>query len=99
MPINVEFNLSKPRVKVFFWRKISCSKWSEQFQWFEVKEAIAKDKNKNDISENSISGMPILLKDNINTKEMPTTAGAIALARNHTKNDAFIVEKLKENGA
>ncbi|MGK0414542.1 MAG: amidase [Polaribacter sp.] len=44
-------------------------------------------------------GMPILLKDNINTKEMPTTAGAVALQRNFTKSDAFIVEKLKENGA
>lgn len=47
----------------------------------------------------SVFGMPILLKDNINTKEMPTTAGALALQRNFTKNDAFIVQKLKENGA
>ena len=28
-----------------------------------------------------IYGMPILLKDNINTKNMKTTAGAVALAR------------------
>ncbi|WP_439132807.1 amidase family protein [Polaribacter sp.] len=64
-----------------------------------LNEARAKDKNKNKVSDSSIFGMPILLKDNINTKEMPTTAGALALQRNYTKNDAFIVEKLKENGA
>ncbi|MFK8059927.1 MAG: amidase family protein [Polaribacter sp.] len=66
-----------------------------------IKEAREKDKNRKEsfLSELSIYGMPILLKDNINTKEMPTTAGAIALERNFTKNDAFIVEKLKEEGA
>lgn len=64
-----------------------------------LKEAREKDKQKNDVSKFSIYGMPILLKDNINTKEMATTAGAIALQRNYTKSDAFIVEKLKENGA
>lgn len=45
-----------------------------------------------------IYGMPILLKDNINTKGMRTTAGAIALMNNEVE-DAFIVKKLKENGA
>lgn len=64
-----------------------------------VKEARARDKNKSNVSENSIFGMPILLKDNINTNNMPTTAGAIALAENKTTTDAFIVDKLKENGA
>lgn len=64
-----------------------------------LKEAREKDKNKEHLNVYSINGMPILLKDNINTKEMATTAGAIALQRNFTKNDAFIVEKLKENGA
>lgn len=46
----------------------------------------------------SIYGMPILLKDNINTKNMPTTAGAVALKNNLTQ-DAFIVDQLKEKGA
>ncbi|MGB3776264.1 MAG: amidase family protein [Leeuwenhoekiella sp.] len=46
----------------------------------------------------SIYGMPILLKDNINTSGMPTTAGAVAFEDNNT-NDAFITERLKENGA
>jgi amidase len=46
-----------------------------------------------------IFGMPILLKDNINTKDMPTTAGAMALQYNYTASDAFIVENLKSKGA
>lgn len=45
-----------------------------------------------------IYGMPILLKDNINTKGMKTTAGSIALIDNEVE-DSFIVQKLKENGA
>jgi len=45
-----------------------------------------------------IYGMPILLKDNINTAGMKTTAGAIALMDNEVE-DSFIVKKLKENGA
>lgn len=45
-----------------------------------------------------IFGMPILLKDNIGTEGMKTTAGAIALKDNDTK-DAFIVEQLKKNKA
>lgn len=60
-------------------------------------EARTRDKNKvKDFS--SVYGMPILLKDNINTKEMPTTAGA-SILKNNITNDAFIVEKLKESGA
>src|SRR5690606_36795886 len=47
----------------------------------------------------SLFGMPILLKDNINTEGMPTTAGAIALADNVTPENAFIVERLLDSGA
>ena len=47
---------------------------------------------------NQVFGMPILLKDNINTSDLPTTAGAVALQNNIT-NDAFIVNNLKEAGA
>ena len=48
--------------------------------------------------QHPIYGMPILLKDNIGAQNMKTTAGAIALQNNTTK-DAFIVERLKEKGA
>ncbi len=55
-----------------------------------------KDKNKSD-SDHPIYGMPVLLKDNINTKGMKTTAGAHILRNNQT-DDAFIVERIKEKG-
>ncbi|MDT0676026.1 amidase family protein [Autumnicola musiva] len=63
---------------------------------------LLKEAGEKDIQENTqnhpIFGIPLLLKDNINTENMPTTAGAVALQQNNT-DDAFIVEKLKENGA
>ncbi|AZQ43852.1 amidase family protein [Nonlabens ponticola] len=46
----------------------------------------------------TITGMPILLKDNINTADMPTTAGAATLMENQTR-DAQIVTNLKDAGA
>ncbi len=61
-----------------------------------LEEARALDKSKG--SHHLIYGMPILLKDNVGTAEMHTTAGAIALRENQT-DDAFIVERLKEKGA
>ena len=53
---------------------------------------------KNKMQKHPIFGIPVLLKDNINTLDMPTTAGAVAL-KNNTTDDAFIVKRLKENGA
>ena len=47
-----------------------------------------------------LHGIPILIKDNINTGDkMMTTAGALALKGNVVTKDAFIVEKLREAGA
>lgn len=43
--------------------------------------------------------MPVLLKDNIGTKELPTSAGTVALKDWVIGKDATIVENLKENGA
>ena len=43
-------------------------------------------------------GIPIIVKDNVNTTGMPTTAGSWALAGS-TPDDAFIVERLKAAGA
>lgn len=45
-----------------------------------------------------VYGMPIILKDNINTSNMPTTAGAVALLNNQPKNDATIIKNLKSHG-
>ena len=46
-----------------------------------------------------LHGIPILLKDNIDTDDMPTTAGSRFLEGSIPPNDAFIVSKLKEQGA
>ena len=46
-----------------------------------------------------IYGMPILLKDNINTANMPTTAGAALLANHTPPTNAFIVDQLIAKGA
>lgn len=64
-----------------------------------ISEARQKDiEFKNKMRKHPIFGMPILLKDNINTIDMSTTSGAVAFQNNNTK-DAFIVERLKEQGA
>ena len=64
-----------------------------------IEQAREKDKNKPENTKYTLYGLPVLLKDNINTKDMPTTAGALALKNNKNTDDAFIVKKLKENGA
>ncbi|HYD27727.1 amidase [Brevundimonas sp.] len=46
-----------------------------------------------------IAGMPILLKDNIETEDMPTTAGSMALIDNAPGRDAPLVARLREAGA
>lgn len=52
----------------------------------------------NPIANDSMFGIPVLLKDNIGVEGMATTAGAIALQNNRTAN-AFITERLLEKGA
>ncbi len=44
-------------------------------------------------------GIPILLKDNIDTADMPTTAGSVALAGSIPPDDAFITKRLRQAGA
>jgi amidase len=47
-----------------------------------------------------LHGIPILIKDNIETADpMPTTAGALALANNITGRDAPLVARLRAAGA
>ncbi len=48
----------------------------------------------------SMHGIPVLIKDNINTGDkMMTTAGASALEGNHAAKDAFIIQQLRNAGA
>jgi amidase len=44
-------------------------------------------------------GVPVMLKDNIDTADMPTTAGSVALAGSLPPDDAFITRKLRAAGA
>ena len=46
-----------------------------------------------------LHGIPILIKDNIETYELPTTAGSSALRHNQTGRDAPLVARLREAGA
>jgi amidase len=47
-----------------------------------------------------LHGIPILVKDNIDTGDkMMTTAGSLALLGHKAKEDAFIIKKLREAGA
>ncbi len=47
-----------------------------------------------------LHGIPVMIKDNINSGDrMTTAAGSSALERHHPTEDAFIVKKLREAGA
>lgn len=47
-----------------------------------------------------LHGLPILVKDNIETGDLlVTSAGSLALAKHHARQDAFIVERLRRAGA
>jgi amidase len=43
--------------------------------------------------------IPVLLKDNIDTADQPTTAGSLALAGSLPLDDAFITQRLRDAGA
>lgn len=47
--------------------------------------------------DNLLYGIPILIKDNINVKGLATTAGASVFKNNYVDNNAFVINKLKEN--
>ncbi len=46
-----------------------------------------------------LHGIPVVLKDNIDTADMPTTAGSFMLKDSLPPDDAFLVEKLRDAGA
>lgn len=67
----------------------------------DVLEVAAKlDKEREKGNYGPLHGIPVILKDNIETTDnMPTTAGAIALENNFAREDAFITKQLREAGA
>ena len=46
-----------------------------------------------------LHGIPIVLKDNYDTADMPTTGGSILLEGSIPPDDAFVVKKLRDAGA
>jgi len=46
-----------------------------------------------------LHGIPVLLKDNFDTFDLPTTAGSQLLAGSIPPDDAFVVKKLRDAGA
>ena len=46
----------------------------------------------------ALHGVPVLIKDNIETRELPTSAGSLALAENATGRDARVIAQLREKG-
>lgn len=51
------------------------------------------------LSRKPLYGVLVLLKDNIDTADMPTTAGSVALSGSIPPDDAFITKKLRDAGA
>ncbi len=47
----------------------------------------------------AMDGIPVLLKDNVDTKDMQTTAGSISLKGYLPKEDSFITKKILDAGA
>jgi amidase len=50
-------------------------------------------------SRGPLHGIPIILKDNIDTHDMPTTAGATVLRDSYPPKDSHITKRLREAGA
>jgi Asp-tRNA(Asn)/Glu-tRNA(Gln) amidotransferase A subunit family amidase len=46
-----------------------------------------------------LHGIPIIIKDQVDAKGMPTTLGSVLFKNYHPDRDAFVVEKLKKAGA
>ena len=59
-----------------------------------------RDRDRDRVPDRSpMFGIPILLKDNVDTRDQPTTAGSIALAGSIPPHDAFITRRLRRAGA
>ncbi|MDP4264140.1 MAG: amidase [Bacteroidota bacterium] len=57
------------------------------------------DERKSGKTRGPLHGIPILIKDNINTGDkMQTTAGALAMQGHIAQQDAFVVKRLREAG-
>ncbi|GGP73900.1 amidase [Streptomyces abikoensis] len=65
-----------------------------------LRQAAASDaRHRRGDTRGPLDGIPVLLKDNVNTRDMPTTAGSLALAGRPPREDAALVTRLREAGA
>ncbi|MFT3761740.1 MAG: amidase [Pseudoxanthomonas sp.] len=65
-----------------------------------LKEAALRDRERKDNAlRGPLHGIPVLLKDNIDTVPMANSAGSLALKDFHPQRDAFLVRRLREAGA
>ena len=66
---------------------------------FEIAKSLDIERSRG-VVRGPLHGVPILIKDNIDTHDkMPTTAGSILLKDHYPGRDAFVVHKLREAGA
>jgi amidase len=65
-----------------------------------LREAAARDAERTaGTVRGPLHGIPIILKDNYDTGDMPTTAGSLALATSQPARDGFVVQQLRAAGA
>ncbi|MGW6460075.1 amidase [Streptomyces sp. NPDC055078] len=65
-----------------------------------LRQAAASDaRHRRGDTRGPLDGIPVLLKDNVDTRGMPTTAGSLALAGDRPDNDAGLVTRLRDEGA
>ncbi|MHC1707180.1 MAG: amidase [Bacteroidales bacterium] len=65
----------------------------------EIAEAMDNERKAGKI-RGKLHGIPVLVKDNIDTADkMQTTAGSLALEGHYAGKDAFVIKKLREAGA
>jgi amidase len=46
-----------------------------------------------------LHGVPVILKDNFDTQDLPTTGGSVAMRDSRPRRDAFVVQRLRAAGA
>jgi Asp-tRNA(Asn)/Glu-tRNA(Gln) amidotransferase A subunit family amidase len=46
-----------------------------------------------------LHGIPVIVKDNYNTADLPTTGGSVVLAHARPQHDCFVVQQLRKAGA
>lgn len=64
------------------------------------RDAAARDRERRtNGSSGPLHGIPIILKDNFDTYDMPTSAGSLAFADVQPSADGFVVKRLREAGA